>query len=240
MGFGYKTSWLAVPGRSAEDVADALKLHDREVLDWAAGTERAYESGVYVAASVQGWTLAHGRLHLPAGFDAADPRFCDWLRQLSRSLGDVRYFANERVPDYHVWAWARDGEVVRAYCFIGERGEIPLFVGDPTDDEIELAKGTQRGPETGSDEHWAAWFATTPSESDVMAMAGRWSVDPTTIDDAAVTAAGIHGLPPSVRHTSRVGQAVQLSTDDAAADEAAKMHEDAAFWRRFRAGDPPS
>lgn len=98
MGFGYKTSWLAVEGRTAADVADALELHDREVLDWATGTERAYEYGVYVAASVSGWTLAHGRLHLPADFDAADPRFCDWLRQLSRSLGEVQYFAKRTGP----------------------------------------------------------------------------------------------------------------------------------------------
>lgn len=210
MGFSYKTSWLAVRGRSAEDVAGALELRDREVLDWATGTERAYEYGVYVAAPVRGWTLAHGRLHLPAEFDAVDPRFCDWLGQLSRSLGEVQYFANERVPDYHVWAWARDGELLRAYCFIGERGEVPLFVGDPTDDEVELAKGTRRGPETEcetwSDEEWAAWFATTPSESDVMVMAGRWSVNPSTIDDAAVTADGIHGLPPSIRHDCRLGE----------------------------------
>ena len=132
---------------------------------------------------------------------------------------------------------------MRAYCFIGERGEVPLFVGDPPDDEVELAKGTRRGPESGwetwSDEQWAAWFATTPSESDVMSMAGRWSVDPTTIDDAAVMAAGIYGLPPSIRHAFPGREAVELSPDEAAAEEAAKMEEDAAFWRRFRGGDQP-
>lgn len=36
-----------------------------------------------------------------------------------------------------------------------------------------------------------------------MAMAGRWSVDPSTIGDAAVTATGIHGLPPSVQYATR-------------------------------------
>ncbi|MFC7482899.1 hypothetical protein ACFQX7_26960 [Luedemannella flava] len=53
-GFSYKTSWLAVPGRSVEDVADALNLDHREVLDWATGTERAYKYGVYVASPVPG------------------------------------------------------------------------------------------------------------------------------------------------------------------------------------------
>jgi hypothetical protein len=45
-GFSYKTSWLAVRDRTRDEVADALQLHDREVLDWATGTDRAYQYGV--------------------------------------------------------------------------------------------------------------------------------------------------------------------------------------------------
>jgi hypothetical protein len=199
-GFSYKTSWLAVRDRTPDEVADALELHDRDVLDWATGTDRAYDYGVYVAAPLRGWTLAHGRLQVPAGFDATEPPFADWLRALSRSLGEVQFFANERVVDYHAWARALDGEVLRAYCFVGERGEVPLFLGDRTADEVELGIGTRSmepGWEHWSDEEWTAWYATKPSESNVMAMAGRWSIDPTTIDDA-IMGAGIYGLPPSV------------------------------------------
>jgi hypothetical protein len=47
-GFAYKTSWLAVRDRTVEQVAEALELHDRELTDGAAGTDRAYEYGVYV------------------------------------------------------------------------------------------------------------------------------------------------------------------------------------------------
>ncbi|MGW5667361.1 hypothetical protein [Micromonospora sp. NPDC003776] len=205
-GFGFKTSWLAVRDRALGEVADALGLHDREVLDWATGTDRAYRHGVYVAAPVPGWTFAHGRLHMPAGFDATEPAFPDWLRELSRCLGEVQFFATERVPDYHAWAWARDGELLRAYCWVGERGEVPLFVGDPTADEIELGigiRGMEPGREHWSDDEWTAWYDTTPSEFDVMAMAGRWSIDPSWIDDATVTATGVYGLPPSVSNPSR-------------------------------------
>ncbi|WP_175439934.1 hypothetical protein [Micromonospora nigra] len=137
-GFSYKTSWLAVRNRTPGEVADVLGLHRREVLDWATGTERAYRHGVHVSAPVSGWTLAHGRRHIPPGFDATEPPFPDWLRVLSRRLGEVQFFANERVPDYHAWARSRDGELLRAYCFIGKRGEAPLFLGAPTADEIEL------------------------------------------------------------------------------------------------------
>jgi hypothetical protein len=48
MGFGYKTTWLAVRDRSTQDVVDALRLTDRERLSWDVGVERAYKSGVYV------------------------------------------------------------------------------------------------------------------------------------------------------------------------------------------------
>ncbi|WP_433040825.1 hypothetical protein [Dactylosporangium sp. CS-033363] len=197
-GFSYKTSWLAVRERTVDEVADALALRERQVLGWADGTDRAYKSGVYVAAPVPGWTLAHGRMDVPAGFDATDPRFPGWLCELSRRLGEVQFFANERVPEYHAWARAAGGELLRGYCFIGERGDVPMFLGEPTADEVALGVGT-RGMEPGmelwSEEEWDTWFATTPSESHVMAMAGRWSVDPNTIDDAAVTAPGIYGVP---------------------------------------------
>jgi hypothetical protein len=240
-GFSYKTAWLAVRGRTVEDVADALELHDREVLGWAAGTDRAYERGVYVAAPVAGWTLAHGRWHLPVGFAASDPRFSDWLRTLSGRLGEVQYFVNERVPEYHVWARARDGEVLRAYCFIGERGQVPLFVGDPTGDEVELGKGIRGGPEAGwetwSEDEWTDWFATTPSESDVLAMAGRWSVDPRTIDDAAVTGAGVHGLPPLV---PRAGSVREVAGPSNGVEAVVRIVQREAFWNRFGAGGRPS
>jgi hypothetical protein len=205
VGFSYKTSWLAVRDRAPEEVADALELHDREVLSWADGTDRAYRHGVYVAAPVPGWTLAHGRLHVPPDFNATEPLFPDWLRTLSRQLGEVQFFANERVPEYHAWARALDGELLRAYCFIGQNGEVPLFVGEPGADEIELGVGIREmepGRKNWSDEQWDAWYATTPDEHHVMAMAGRWSIDPRTIDDATVTATGLYGLPPSVSHTS--------------------------------------
>jgi hypothetical protein len=200
-GFSYKTSWLAVRDRTPGEVADALGLHDQESMDWATGTDRAYEHGVYVAAPLPGWTLAHSRRHVPPDFDATDPRFPDWLRELSSLLGEVQFFANERVPDYHAWAWARDGELLRAYCFVGQWGDVPVFVGEPTSDEVRRGVGTRAADparQNWSDDDWEAWFATTPGEADVMAMAGCWSIDPNTIDDDAVTAAGIYGLPPSV------------------------------------------
>ena len=199
-GFSYKTAWLAARDRTPEQVADALELHEREVLDWATGTERAYRCGIYVAAPVPGWTLAHGRMDLPAGLDETEETFPRWLREMSLRLGEVQFFRNERVPDFHTWAWARDGEVLRAYSYLGEHGEVKLFIGAPTTAEIEIGKGTgnpESANETWTDDDWDLWWQTTPSESDVMAIAGRWSVDPRIIEDATMARPGIFGMPAS-------------------------------------------
>jgi hypothetical protein len=200
-GFGYKTSWLAVRNRTCAEVADALSLQSRAELDWADGTDRAYEYGVYVAAPLRGWVLAHGRRHLTAYGDASEPGFPDWLEQLSRALGEVQFFATDRISEYHAWARARDGDLLRGYCYVGERNEVALFRGDPTADERELGIGTrQTDPdcERWSDDEWDAWSDTTPSEGDVMEMAGRWSIDPSTIDDDMIPERGIHGIPVAV------------------------------------------
>ncbi len=86
MGFGFKTTSLAVRERSPEEVADALRLADRERLSWDEGVDRAYVSGVFVAGPVDGWTLAHGRRDLTT-FDhsATGPRFPEGIAALRSS-----------------------------------------------------------------------------------------------------------------------------------------------------------
>ena len=196
MGFSYKTSWLAVPARSIEDVADAVELADRSRMGFEEGTERAYRAGIYVAPAITGWTLAHGAHHLSQYLDATDPRFPARLSALSIRLGEVQFFATHRVVEYHAWAWARDGQLIRAYCYIGERGEVPLFAGEPTDAERGANVGTRMlddGWERWTDDEWDAWHQTTPDESDVLRMAGSWSVNPDTIDDSQVIGEGLYG-----------------------------------------------
>jgi len=119
----------------------------------------------------------------------------------------VQFFGTDRITEYHAWARARDGNLLRAYCYVGERGDVPLFLGDPTADERELGigtRGTDPDREHWSDDEWDAWSDTTPSEDDVMEMAARWSIDPSTIDDAMISESGVHGLPPSVPRSTGI------------------------------------
>ncbi|MGW0434094.1 hypothetical protein ACWDV4_16335 [Micromonospora sp. NPDC003197] len=194
MGFGYKTTWIAVRDVTVNDVAAALGLELASPLPWSEGVEAAYRGGVYVAGPVSGWVLAHGADTLSDLLDATTPEFVEQLAQLSAVLGEVQFFGTHRVVEYHAWAHARAGQVLRAYCYVGESGEVPQFVGEPSDAERELGVGTRPAPadlDDLTDDEWDEWFATTPDEEHVMQVASRWSVDPSKIDD--LPSLGLYG-----------------------------------------------
>lgn len=199
MGIGYKTAWLAVRDASPEAVADALSLRHRQAMNWTRGTDAAYRQGVFVARPVSSWTLAHGRIHMPGAFEASDPRFPDWIRELSTQLGEVQFFATDRIGEHHGWARAAGGEIIRAYYY-GDAA-VPLHIGDPTDIENELGVGHRwldDGWQTWDEPEWDAFFETVPREQHVMRIAQRWSICPLEIPEESVTDPGIYGIPPDV------------------------------------------
>ncbi len=191
MGFGYKTAWIAVLGRTTTEVADGLSVGSRQLMSYRDGTAAAYASGVFVTPPIDGWTLAHGR-DLTDDLNPIDSEFLSWLAAMSTRLGDVQFFLTHRVSECHQWAWARDGRILRAYAV--EDMEVPLLVGEPTEVETDLGVGTgTAGSETWDEAQWDAWAATMPDESVVMAVAGRWSVDPSELDDDQVIGEGLFG-----------------------------------------------
>ena len=166
--------------------------------DWDEGVGRAYESGVFVTPPVRGWTPAHSRLDLLALADGpTDPGFLPWFAALSRRLGEVQLFVNERGWSHHGWVSAVDGEIVRAFAI--SDGAIPLFVGEVTAAERELGRGfrtyTKADLEVWGDDEFDAWVDQMPREQDVLRLAGRWSVDPWAIDLAEVRGPGLFGTP---------------------------------------------
>ncbi|MFE7764414.1 hypothetical protein [Streptomyces sp. NPDC057438] len=199
MGIGYKTSWLAVPGGDNGEVADALGLHTRVTMDWETGTETAYRRGVFVASPVAGWTLAHSRVHLPAGVADNGPSLLAWLRSLGSRLGDVQFFHTDRIGESHAWARVEAGRVVRAYCY---DGDVSLRIGEPTEVEHRLGvgvRGTEEGMASWDDAAWDDWYADMPTERHVMAIAGEWGICPLAIPETPSPGDGIHGLPPGVQ-----------------------------------------
>ncbi|MFF3885902.1 hypothetical protein [Streptomyces sp. NPDC001914] len=201
MGMGYKTSWLAVPGAGSGAVADALGLVGRVAMDWETGTETAYRRGVFVASPVDGWTFAHGRIHLDHGREDDGPAVLDWLGSLGRRLGDLQYFRTDRIGECHAWARVEAGRVVRAYSYNGCTGDVPLRLGEPTEIESRLGvghRGLEEGRENWGNAEWDDWHAAMPNEQNVMAIARNWGICPLEIPEGAPVADGVHGLPPGV------------------------------------------
>lgn len=192
--FGYKTRWIAVRGHSEEAVADALRLNDRLLLECEDGVNRAHFKGVFVAPPVRGWTLAHGRVGLGPDFTGGWLPLVRWLEDLSNTLGEVQFFGSERGWCSFQWVQARDGIVHRAYGV--SDGNPLLNIGSLTDVEIEIDKGF-----LGLDSHLAdghdfpETLENVPTEEDVLKIAGKWSVNPTLVDDSELlNAMGIFGV----------------------------------------------
>jgi hypothetical protein len=106
------------------------------------------------------------------------------MTSLSKRFPDVQYFGTYRVEEYHGWARAINGKIVRQYAYWGSEGETIFDIGKPTDEEERL--GLIFNGDT-----------TFPHEGDVMKLAGAWSIDPTTLHQiVAETGIGYLGLYP--------------------------------------------
>jgi hypothetical protein len=175
VGFGPKQAWLAVRDGEPAAVAAALGLRELGPVSWRVGIDLSYLTDDRIAMSplLTGagggrWLLATGQwlmLHAVRA-DATD---------LSMALGtEVQRFATHRVLEAHEWSRAIDGELVRAFAYIGAHGEVTHWVGDP--DETEATFGVTAEP----DEDEPPSFVI--GEEDVMRMAAAWSVNPSTLD----------------------------------------------------------
>ena len=87
---------------------------------------------------------------------------------------EVQFFATYRVIELHRWERAIGGRTVRAFEYIGERGEVTDWRGDP--DPVETAIGLPPARPDGED------AVPMVGERDAMRVAGDWSIDPTALD----------------------------------------------------------
>jgi hypothetical protein len=166
VGFGGKQAWLAVRDGDPAAVLAALGLRDLGTVAWRDGIDLAHVTDDRVAVTpllAEHWTLAVGRRFLLATPD---------LPALSRALGtEVQFFATHRVTESHRWQRAVNGELIRAFGYVGQTGEITTWHGDP--DPVELAAHV---PAMIDDE-----TMVLIAEQDVLHVAGAWSIDPTTL-----------------------------------------------------------
>jgi hypothetical protein len=200
--FGYKTAWLAVRTEDTRGLAEKLALTDQQAANWSTGVEASYnqsETHVFVSPSVHGWTFVVGAA-LPDVGDPKRPDKCTpLLQELSTLYGEACYFGTHRIVEFHAWILARNGQVIRKYAYLGEKGITLWDEGKQTEEEKALGFRffADKPPPGQGDEYYARKDLRHPKEEDVTRLAGRWSIDPTTIDQLeAEKSVGIVGRVP--------------------------------------------
>ena len=173
VGFGYKQAWLAVRNADPDQLTKTMGLRDLGEVSWRSGVDLAYltDDRLTLTPALPGagdsaWVLITGRWLLIAA-STVD------ILELSATLDtEVQSFASYRVGEAHRWARAVSGILVRSFAYVGERGEVTDWRGDPDDTELAIGLPATLEPDSG----------VLVSEADVMRVAGAWSVDPNALD----------------------------------------------------------
>ena len=82
---------------------------------------------------------------------------------------ELQYFGTHRVSDYYAWAKVAGGNLVRAYTYFGDTGDVEQNVGAITPEELAL--GFDKFPQSAED------FdddTVLPNEEDVLDIAKAW------------------------------------------------------------------
>ncbi|AEV87260.1 hypothetical protein ACWT_6245 [Actinoplanes sp. SE50] len=174
-GFGGKQAWLAVRDSEPEAVLAALGLRDLGPIRWRDGLDLAHLTGDRVAATPplpgardSRWTLVAGHHLMTSAPDVV---------AISATLGtEVQYFATHRVTESHRWQRAGKGDLLRAFGYVGQTGEVTSWFGEPGPAEREAGLPGEFVPEETT---------VLVAERDVFRVAGAWSIDPTTLTGPA-------------------------------------------------------
>jgi hypothetical protein len=188
--FGYKSQWLAVKADDPGVVLKALGASNSREAGWPEGVA-ASEGKVFATPPLDGWVLVLGNFPQIGG--GGDEELTALVSTLSSELDtEVQYFGTHRVVDYHAWLRARNEAISRAYAYLGEQGQTLLDEGERS--EAETALGLSFFDDTSSEakaeDYWERDDLTYPDEENVMEVAGRWSVNPTTLAERGAVGRG--------------------------------------------------
>jgi hypothetical protein len=181
--------WVAVKSGHLHVVQSALHLNNPTPCSWEEGLVRSQEHKLFISPPVGGWILVMGS-DLPDPGEDVDKCF-RFILDLSRQLGQVQYFSANRVVDHHAWVQAEQGRVVRAYAWAGR---TVWRQGKMTRAEMELGLRCFDYGEAAQRHNFAQADPVAANTEKVLALAARWSIDPTTVDDRMLRAGpGIAG-----------------------------------------------
>jgi hypothetical protein len=173
--------WIAIRSGNLLPVQAALRLHNPTPCSWEEGLARAQGHKLFISPPVGGWILVMGS-ELPDPGDDVDKCF-RFIMDLSLKLGHVQYFSVNRVVDHHSWAHAEQGRVVRAYAWAGR---TVWNQGKMTREEMELGLRCFDYGEVAHRHNFDQVDPVAANTEKVLALAARWSIDPTTVDERMV------------------------------------------------------
>jgi hypothetical protein len=183
-GFGYKTGWLAFDGAGPDEIVAALGGRILGPHGWADGVERSYGEPDTVlitprlpGAGDAGWILVAGNWIAEHADDL------DTAALSAKLGGQVQLFVTHRVVELHRWERAADGQLVRSFEYVGERGEITRWYGQPH--VVELSLGLPATDSRPDPTH--SHLDIRVDEADVMRVAAAWSADPSGLDGQPAT-----------------------------------------------------
>jgi hypothetical protein len=171
--FGPRCVWLAFRTTSAAVVMRALALNDVAPSTWVDGVKAAYAGRIFVTPPMGEWVLA-ASTRFPDPGDGNHPDLATpALTRLSQVVGEVQYFGTDEDVGWHAWARFVHGAPVRKLAYLAAHDLVIWADGEPSPEERKLGlvytrKGLREPP--------------FPSEKDLFAIAGAWSVDPSALE----------------------------------------------------------
>lgn len=173
--------WVAVRSSNTLLLKALLRVEADPPIAWSEALSRSRETKLFVSPSVENWTLVIGNA-LPDPVEDID-RCYHFLTSLSREIGEVQFFAMDRVLNFHTWARLRDGRVVRGYSW---SADVRWNEGRITMDERLL--GLRARPYAEPPEP-VAYGEVSPEQTNterILLLARRWSLDPVAASEIII------------------------------------------------------
>lgn len=140
---GMYPPWVAVSATDPRAVVAALDFVDAVPCNWESASkifQSLFNDRVFVSSPVDGWILIAGNLPTP---DPEMPQEGIWnlLIELSNRFGEAQYFYMSNSTLANCWALARNGEMIRAYCFTTDAPKPAIVWNDGAITEGERNAG---------------------------------------------------------------------------------------------------
>jgi hypothetical protein len=195
IGFGYKTTWLAIKSKDQEQIANVLGLNEMKKSNWKSGLDNANDKHIFITPSIEDWTLVIGE-SLPSGdSEESLEKVKSLLERISNVIGEAQFFSTYRTIEFHCWIKSTNGFIDRLYSYIGESGENIAVFGEATEIEKKYNLFNSFSKDVSQDDCLENNTLIFPNEELVMEIAKAWSINPTTLDDRQdIKGLGLLGL----------------------------------------------